>query len=64
MEVSDLLGGFTAALTLFTAHRGKAKNGILDFLMHWEVLCAKRTPPTSRNKREKPPNGSHVAQVF
>lgn len=45
-ELSELLD-------VFTAYKGKAKEEILDSLMHWGVSCAKRTPPPSRNKREK-----------
>lgn len=40
-------------LDVFTAYKRKAKEEILDSLMHWGVSCAKRTPPPSRNKREK-----------
>lgn len=42
-------------LDVFTAYKGKAKEEILDSLMHWGVSCAKRMPPPplSRNKREK-----------
>lgn len=52
-ELCELLGGFAPHLVLFTAHKREAKEGMLDLLMHRGVSCAKRSPPTSRNKREK-----------